>query len=191
MSMSMMSPSIIFPMLPPAAASGEICPMLSPEDSAAEASVCNQGTLRSEMHTLNIRRWIKHLLHAGAPLGPSCVITTQSPLLTLPPRIASQASSCESNTFAGPLNFHIEGSTPAVLTTQPSCAMLPKQDSQSSVFCIGMLYVAYATCRAVGVERIPLFVLRAHNGRKLFCQAHCGICVPHHHQCHCLLCHIF
>ena len=37
-----------------------------------------------------------------------------------PINVGRQAASCESKTFAGPVNFQLLSSTPAVLTTQPS-----------------------------------------------------------------------
>ena len=61
----------------------------------------------------------------GPPRGPSYRITTTSPATTRPPRIPVTASSCDSNTFAGPENVHSSSGTPAVFTTAPSGAMFP------------------------------------------------------------------
>ena len=52
-------------------------------------------------------------------------MTITSPSRTPPLRISSTAASWLSTTRAGPENFRIDSSTPAVLTTQPSSAMLP------------------------------------------------------------------
>ena len=52
-------------------------------------------------------------------------MTTTSPGLTRWLRIASTAASWDSTTTAGPENFQIDSSTPAVFTTQPSTAMFP------------------------------------------------------------------
>ena len=61
--------------------------------ATAEAPVGNEGTLLAQVARLDIRGGIEHLLHPGPPLGPSWVMTTTSPLCTLPPRIPSQAAS--------------------------------------------------------------------------------------------------
>src|SRR5690348_6391051 len=52
-------------------------------------------------------------------------MTTTSPSVTCLLRIFSTASSCDSQTTAGPSNVQIDSSTPAVFTTQPSTARLP------------------------------------------------------------------
>ncbi len=52
-------------------------------------------------------------------------MTTTSPSLTCLLRIFSTASSCDSQTTAGPSKVQIDSSTPAVFTTQPSTARLP------------------------------------------------------------------
>ena len=44
----------------------------------------------------------------GPPFGPSWRMTTTCPGFTLPPRMPSHASSCESKQMACPLNFIIE-----------------------------------------------------------------------------------
>ena len=62
----------------------------------------------------------------GPPRGPSYAMTTTSPALMRPARIASHASSCEWKTRAGPSKWKIDASTPAVLTMAPSVARLPK-----------------------------------------------------------------
>src|SRR3954463_13721530 len=52
-------------------------------------------------------------------------MTTTSPSLTCLRRIFSTASSCDSQTTAGPSNVQMDSSTPAVFTTQPATARLP------------------------------------------------------------------
>ena len=112
-------------MLPPAAASGEICPILNPEVPPLNLpSVIKAHSLpKCLLFIYDVGYNISCI--PGPPFGPSCVMTTTSPLTTLPPKIPSQAASCESKTLAGPANFQILSSTPAVFTTQPSCAMFP------------------------------------------------------------------
>ena len=47
---------------------------------------------------------------------------------------SAEEPSCESNTTAGPLKCHKASSTPAVFTTQPSCAILPNNTANPPSF---------------------------------------------------------
>ena len=62
------------------------------------------------------------------------MITTTSPATTLSRSIPSTASSCDSNTFAGPRKWKMLSSTPAVFTTQPSRAILPRRTARPPSF---------------------------------------------------------
>ncbi len=57
-----------------------------------------------------------------------------SPVTTSLFIIPANASSCELYTFAGPLNFNIEGSTAPVFTTDPSGARLPNKTASPPDF---------------------------------------------------------
>ena len=59
----------------------------------------------------------------GPPFGPSYLITTTSPLLTLDSAIAVKHSNSLSNTLAGPENFN--PSLPVIFATHPSSARFP------------------------------------------------------------------
>ena len=70
----------------------------------------------------------------GPPLGPSYLITTTSPDLTLPASIPSQASSWLSKIIAGPEWVSICFATPALFTTEPFGARLPWRMARPPVF---------------------------------------------------------
>ena len=67
-SISIMSPSTIFPILPPAAAFRRNMSDTQSGSSTAETSVGNQSTFFSEMTGFYIRGRIKHFLHTGTTL---------------------------------------------------------------------------------------------------------------------------
>ena len=54
-------------------------------------------------------------------------MTTTWPADTFPAMIPAMASSCESKQMAWPVNCFMPGSMPAVFTTTPSRARLPKR----------------------------------------------------------------
>src|SRR5690554_1080852 len=68
MSMVMMSPSSTRAMSPPAAASGEACPIDSP-GAAGEPAVGDQGAHLAQTAALEEARRVQHLLHARTALG--------------------------------------------------------------------------------------------------------------------------
>src|SRR5204862_203543 len=64
----------------------------------------------------------------GPPLGPSYRITTMSPGLMRPARIAASESSSQSNTRAGPVIFTCL--IPVIFATAPSDARLPRSTAR-------------------------------------------------------------
>lgn len=122
-SISMMSPSSMMAIGPPAAASGETWPIQRPRVPPEKRPSVMRAALMPAPLIAEVGASISCI--PGPPFGPSYLITTTSPSLILPPRIADRESSWVLKTRAVPVNWRISGSTPAVLTTAPSGAMLP------------------------------------------------------------------
>ena len=125
MSMWIISPSSTRPIGPPAAASGEICPMQGPRVEPEKRPSVIKAVLSSiprptrRAVTMNISRI------PGPPLGPSYFRTMTSPAWIFPADSASIESSILLNTRAFPVNTYMEGLTPPTLTTAPSGARFP------------------------------------------------------------------
>ena len=110
---------------PPLAASGEMCPIDSPEVPPENRPSVTSAQARPR--PLPFRKEVGYSISCipGPPRGPSYLMTTTSPAVTRPARIPSTASSCDSKTRAGPENVHSSSGTPAVFTTAPSVARFP------------------------------------------------------------------
>src|SRR6056297_3577150 len=88
-------------------------------------------------------------------------MTTTSPFLIFPSRIASDAASSESNTRAGPSCRSIPSTTADCLTTQPFGARLPNRTASPPLFMIGVVHrtddggVKHPRIREVVLDRVP------------------------------------
>ena len=111
--------------MPPAGASGQICPIqrpLVPPENLP--SVIKATCLPKPLPTIaDVGESIS--LIPGPPFGPSYLITTTSPATILSSIIACIASSSELKVLALPVNTNASLSTPEILTTAPSGAKLP------------------------------------------------------------------
>ncbi|MBW8701731.1 hypothetical protein MBT84_19180 [Streptomyces sp. MBT84] len=125
MSMRIRSPSRTRAMVPPEAASGDAWPIDRPDvpPEKRPSVISAQAFPRPRPFRYEVGYSISCM--PGPPFGPSYRMTTTSPSLICWVRIFSTASSCDSQTTAGPSKVQIDSSTPAVLTTAPSTARLP------------------------------------------------------------------
>jgi hypothetical protein len=117
----MMSPFSTRPMVPPSAASGRDVADRQARGAAGEAAVGDQGAGLAQSLRFQVAGRIEHLLHAGS--AARAFVADQhhvAGLHDLAGQDAETASSWLSKTTAGPENFRIESSTPAVFTMQPS-----------------------------------------------------------------------
>ena len=110
---------------PPTAASGETWPMDAPLEAPENLPSVISATEDPSPIPAIADVGFSISLMPGPPLGPSYLITTTSPALIFPPRIASMASSSQSNTLAGPSCTIISGTTAERLTIPVSGAIFP------------------------------------------------------------------
>ena len=124
-SIEIISPSSTSAIVPPSAASGEICPIAAPLVAPLNLPSVISATYLSKPIPAIADVGDSISLIPGPPFGPSYLITTTSPLTIFLERIASIASSSKSNTLAGPLWTNISSNTADFLTTAPSSAKFP------------------------------------------------------------------
>ena len=125
MSITIVSPSATSAITPPAAASGAMWQIDSPEVPPENRPSVISAQARPSPFPFRNDVGYSISCMPGPPRGPSYLITTTSPAATRPERMPSTASSCDSKTLAGPLKVNSSSGTPAVFTIAPSGARLP------------------------------------------------------------------
>src|SRR5579875_781044 len=150
--MTITSPSRSAASGPPSAASGATCPTIKPRVPPLKRPSVKSATLSPRPSptiaavTPNISRI------PGPPRGPSYRMTTTSPATILRSSIARIASSSRSKTRAGPR--WCSRSWPAILTTAPSGASIPRRMTRPPVGLKGRSAVAITTCPGVSTASL-------------------------------------
>ena len=131
-----------------------------------ESSVRNQGALLTQVHTLDIRGGIQHLLHTRTALRPlvgdhhavaTLHLTTEDALTGVFLRIEHHGRTLEMPQAL------IHASS---LHHTAVVGNISEEHSESAVLRIGMLQVADTSIGAVGIECTPLLTLRTHLRRE-------------------------
>ena len=138
-----------------------------PRRSAAEASVGNKGAFLAEVHTLDVRRGIKHFLHSRSSFRAFVCyhhdiaafhFSSEYAFASVFLRIEHLGRAFEvPDRLVHAGRFH----------HAPVLGYVAEEHCQPAVFRVCVLYVAYAAAGTVGVKRFPRTVLRTHYGSEL------------------------
>ena len=120
--------------------------------AATETAIGDERTLLAQVHALDIRCGIEHLLHAGAALGPLVGDDDAVALLHLPAKDALAGVLLRVEHHGRPFEVPQCLVDAGGLDHAAVLGDVAEEHGQSTVLGVGMLHVAYAAIRAVLVE---------------------------------------
>ena len=131
--------------------------------AAGETTIGDQRAGFAEAHRFQEGGRVEHLLHAGTAFRSFVANDHHVAFYHFATEDGVYRFVRLSYTFAGPVNFRMLSSTPAVFTIQPFSAKLP-YSTAAAVFAIGMFQRANAAFGAIVIKRVPTAILRERTG---------------------------